>query len=110
MPLELQKLVDFLSIKRESLVDEAISKPEFIAMALSGAEVLDMADRVPSFMEGCRFDGELSDRATGSAWRKAFNMATWRSHWSEAYPETSSYWEASAIPSAQAQIEDSKLA
>lgn len=109
MPLQLQKLVDFLSMKRSALIDPAIAKPEFIEMALSGANVLDIADRVPASMEGCTDFGELSDRATGSAWRKAFDLSIWRNHWLEAFPETSSYWEASAIPSAQVQAEDDKL-
>lgn len=98
MPVELQKLVDFMSIKREKLIAESIAKPEFISAVLSGADIEETEFPMSSLMAGCSFGGEL-DRSAGTAWRRAFDLGIWRSHWAEAFPETSSYWDVSATPS-----------
>lgn len=104
MPVELQKVVDFLSIKREALLRPDIAKPEFVSLALSGGEIYEAVDPVSSLLAGTQPDGSFDYSATSKLlpWRRAFDIATWRRHWAEAFPDTSAYWDASATMSAQA--------
>lgn len=53
MPVELQKLVDFLSMKREKLIAGSIAKLDFISVALSGAAIDETEYPMSSLMAGC---------------------------------------------------------
>lgn len=108
MPLELQKLVDFLSMKREALLDRTLVEDKLADTVLSGADLDGISHPLSSMLASCGADGSL-DRSAGTAWRRAFTMSNWRQHWAAAYPDMSSYWDVSTAVSAQAQIDDSKL-
>lgn len=100
MPVDIVKLLDLLSVKKEYLASYAKMDSKFVNDILSGGKFDDVG-----YVTGCTLPSALSQPAEAS--RNAINAA--RNEWLVLDPQMSSYWSTVDAISCEVPLDDATV-